>query len=253
MINCRDRDVSALCGKVVAITGASRGLGLALARAAAAGGAEVVVIARASSALERVSIDLPHALCVACDIRAPDEVRQAFHGIAARFGRLDALINNAAVCILHRLDQMRDEDIRREIETNLCGALYCMREAALMMRGGGIIVGVTSESVRWPFPYLSLYAATKAALETLSAGLRAELKPKGIRVSIARCGHIAGGGLGSAWPRETKQAFRHAIETSGHGAFSGAAMDADVVAASILSAIALPASANIDLLEIRAA
>ncbi len=246
--------LSSLRGKTLAITGASRGLGLALARAGVEAGANVIILARPSKALDEAAFELPEATCFPCDVRNSEAVSAVFTRIAAQFGQLDALINNAAVCILHRLDRMQDEDIRNEIETNLMGALFCMREAVKVMPAvGGDIITVTSESVRWPFPYLSLYAATKAALETLSAGLRSELKLRGVRVSVARCGHIAGGGLGAAWPKETKDAFKQAIALSGHAAFSGAAMDAEVVASAILAAIGLPRSANIDLLEIRSA
>ena len=101
-------------------------------------------------------------------------MRRAFADVASRLGAPDILVNNAAICLLHRIEEMTDADAQREVATNLMGPLWCARAAIPHMRaaGRGDIVNISSESVRLPFPYLSLYAATKAGLETLSEGLR---------------------------------------------------------------------------------
>lgn len=240
--------------KVIAVTGASRGLGSVFARTLHHHGARVVLMARGSDALDAIGDDLPDALTLACDVTDPADVRAAFAAIEKRFGRLDGLVNNAAICLLHRIDEMTDEELTREVATNLIGPALCMREAVPLMRksGGGDIVNVSSESVRLPFPYLSVYAATKAGLETLSAGLRAELRPDHIRVSVLRSGHVAGGAIGAGWDPERAAAFYRTIAESGHLAFAGEAMRPETLAGVLVEMLCLPAEANIDLVEVRA-
>lgn len=243
-----------LAGRVALVTGASRGIGLRIARALVDAGCKVALLARPSDALDAASAEMPQALKVACDITSPDEVRAAVDAVHTHFGRIDILINNAALCLLQPIAEARDADILAEIQTNLAGPVYLIRDVIPHMRklGGGDIISISSESVRLPFPYLSLYAATKAGLETLSAGLRAELKPDGIRVMVLRSGHVSGGNLGAAWRPELIGPFQAAIEASGHKAFAGDPIEPEVTAETIIRMLSLPREAAIDLLELRA-
>ena len=246
--------LEALDGRIFAVTGASRGMGLRFARALAAEGAHVVLLARASEALDQAAGDMPNALALACDVGDPDAVRAAFRAIETRHGRLHGLINNAASCLLHKIEGSTDAEVRGEIDVNLAGPIYCIREAIPLLRaaGGGDIVNVSSESVHLPFPYLSLYAATKAGLETLSRGLRSELKPDGIRVTVLRSGHVAESSLGRTWDPARAQDFRETIIASGHAAFAGGAVAPETMAAMLVQMLRLPREANLDLVEMRA-
>jgi NAD(P)-dependent dehydrogenase (short-subunit alcohol dehydrogenase family) len=241
-------------GRIFVVTGASRGMGLRFARALAAERAQVVLLARASEALDQAAAEMPGSLAVPCDVGDPEAVRRAFATIGERHGRLNGLINNAAACLLHKVESSTDAEIRCEIDANLAGPLYCIREAIPLLRaaGGGDIVNVSSESVNLPFPYLTLYAATKAGLETLSRGLRSELKPDRIRVTVLRSGHVGESTLGQTWDPDRTRDFVVAIQASGHAAFAGSAVAPETMAAMLVQMLRLPKEANLDLVELRA-
>ncbi len=241
-------------GRVFAITGASKGMGLRFARALAAEGAKVALLARPSEALDAAAEEIQGAIALPCDVTSPQYVRQAFAAIGREFGHLHGLVNNAAACLLHKVADSTDDEFRMEVDTNLLGPLFCIREAIPLLKasGGGDIVNVSSESVRLPFPYLTLYAATKAALETLSQGLRAELRPDGIRVTVFRAGHVAESSLGSSWDPKRTEAFYATVQASGHLQFSGEAVPPETMALMLVQMLKLPREANLDLVELRA-
>jgi NAD(P)-dependent dehydrogenase (short-subunit alcohol dehydrogenase family) len=243
-----------LAGRIAVVTGASRGLGGVFARALAAAGARVAALARPSEALDAFAASHPKMLTLPCDVRKPADVRRAFQDVAERLGPSDILVNNAALCLLHRVEEMTDADAEREVETNLLGPLWCARAAIPHMRlvGRGDIVNISSESVRLPFPFLSLYAATKAGLETLSEGLRSELRGEGIRVTVLRSGSVAGGEIARNWPEGRQAAFFEAIQKSGHAAFAGGSISPETTAQALVNVLGLPAEANVDLIEVRA-
>lgn len=243
-------ELQSLAGRVYAVTGASKGMGLRFARALAQEGAKVVLLARASDALTAAGGEIPEAMAVPCDIGRPDAVRAAFAAIRERHGRLHGLVNNAAACLLHKAEGSTDEEIRTEIDTNLAGPLFCIREAIPLLKaaGGGDIVNVSSESVHLPFPFLTLYAATKAGLEMLSQGLREELKPDGIRVSILRSGQVAETSLNLGWDPQRTQAFMGTIRATG---FPNAAVAPETMAAMLVQMLRLPREAIIDIMEMR--
>lgn len=243
-----------LAGKVYAVTGASKGMGLRFARALDREGARVVLLARASAELTAAGEEIAGSLPLPCDVSDPDQVSRAFAAIAERHGRLHGLINNAAICPLARIEDSTDQEIQAEIAVNLAGPLYCIRAAIPLLKaaGGGDIVNVSSESVNLPFPYLTLYAATKAGLETLSRGLRTELKPDGIRVTVFRAGHVGESSIGAGWAPERAAAFFAAIQASGHAAFAGAAVAPETMADMLVQILRLPREANLDIVEMRA-
>ena len=243
-----------LRGRVFAITGASRGMGLRFARALAAEGARVALLARPSDALDAAAAEISGSLALPCDVSSSQAVRAAFAGIGREFGQLHGLINNAGACLIHKVAETTDEEIRIEVDTNLVGPLFCIREAIPLLKasGGGDIINVSSESVRLPFPYLTLYAATKAALETLSQGLRAELRPDGIRVTVLRSGHVAESSLGSTWDPKRTEEFYKTVTASGHLQFSGEAVAPETMALMLIQMLKLPREANLDLVELRA-
>jgi NAD(P)-dependent dehydrogenase (short-subunit alcohol dehydrogenase family) len=173
------------------VTGASRGTGLAIARALAAEGVRIGMLARPSPALDAAADELGKAgLALPADLSEPDHVRRAFAAVRREFGGLDILVNNAAIARPHRVEDTDDEDLRIEVGTNLLGPLYATREAVPLLRRSATshLINISSESTGDPFPYLLVYAATKAALETLTHGLAQELRPDGIRCTLLRIG-----------------------------------------------------------------
>lgn len=243
-----------LAGRIAVVTGASRGMGRVFSEALVGAGARVAALARPSPALEAFAAQHPEMLVLPCDVGAPDSVRRAFDAVAERLGPPDILVNNAALCLLQRIEEATPEDVQREVVTNLMGPLWCAQAAIPHMReaGRGDIVNISSESVRRPAPFLSLYAATKAGLETLSEGLRNEVREDGIRVTVLRSGAVTGGEISRNWPDDRRTAFFAALEKTGYAAFSGKPFSPQTMAHALINVLCLPAEATIDLVEVRA-
>jgi len=244
-----------LSGKVAVVTGASRGIGRRISQALVAEGARVALFARSLAQLELVQQELGDAsLAVVCDVADPASVRDAFAATLQHFGRIDILVNNAGICQLQKVENARDEDLRRELDINLLGPILCSREVIPHLRaaGGGDIVNVSSESTRLPFPYLTVYAATKGGLETFSAGLRSELRPDRIRVTVLRAGNTDESGITKEWPEDTVKDFLKAIEKSGHAGFTGLPASPVSLALALVNVLSLPRDVNVDLIEVRA-
>jgi len=239
--------------KIAVITGASRGMGEAIARRFAAEGAVVVMMARSADELERAAAAIGEkAWALPCDIANPDAVRTAFAAIATRFSGIDILINNAGLAIPAPIEHADDAAVQTEIAVNILGPLFCTRSAIPLMRarGGGDIINVSSESVRHPYPHLTLYAATKAALEVMSNGLQAELAADGIRVTVYRSGNVRGT-FSRDWDPKAKDRARAAAQAAGFYAKSGGQIDADIPADMMVTLVCLPREARIDLIELR--
>ncbi|HKT54541.1 MAG TPA: SDR family oxidoreductase [Caulobacteraceae bacterium] len=177
--------------KVIVITGAGSGLGRALARRFAADGEQVVLLGRTLSKLQAVAGEIgDRAMAIACDVGSPASVRTAFAAIAERHPQIDVLINNAAIFTPSAVVEASDDHILDLIATNLTGAMLCTRSALNMMRRGGHIISISSESVDVPFPHLAVYQSTKAGLERFTLTLHRELQPAGIRATILRAGQM---------------------------------------------------------------
>ncbi|MEJ6594971.1 SDR family oxidoreductase [Parasphingorhabdus sp.] len=242
-------------GKIVLVTGASRGMGFAIAKRFAAEGAQVAMLARGREELEQAAKSIgERASAYACDIADPVSLRAVFEDFRTRYSGLDILINNAALATPNPIAETRDSDARKEVAVNILGPLYCCREAIPLMRarGGGDIVNISSESVDNPYPHLSLYAATKSALETLSVGLRAELANDRIRVTIYRSGNVRGT-FSRNWSDDARARARAAAHNAGFYSKSGTQIEPEIPAAAILNIVTLPPEAQIDLVELRGA
>ena len=193
---------TAAVNRIMIVTGGSRGIGAATARLAAARGYVVCVnFLRNREAAEAIVGDIArsggHAMAVAADIAREEDALRLFATVDAQLGPVTALVNNAGV--LER--QMRVEDmdaarLERIFGTNITGCFLCAREAVRRMstrRGGagGAIVNVSSAASRIGSPgeYVD-YAASKAAVDTLTIGLAREVAAEGIRVNAVRAGHI---------------------------------------------------------------
>jgi meso-butanediol dehydrogenase / (S,S)-butanediol dehydrogenase / diacetyl reductase len=195
--------------RAILITGAGAGLGRALARRFAADGETVVLLGRNVEKLRKVVAELgDRALAVACDVSSPESVRAAFARIAERHPRIDVLINNAAYYQPFLVAEATDEQILSTVNTNLTGTILCSRAALPLLGKGGHIINVSSESVGMNFPHLVLYQATKAGVERFTEGLRVELDPMGIRVTLVRAGQMMD--ADKTWDVDPKAAMRFA-------------------------------------------
>ncbi len=181
-------------GKVVAITGASRGIGRALAQAYGKRDAKVALLARDARALAEVSLELTAAGVTAfpfrCDVTSDDECRAAAAAVRARFGRIDVLVSNAGVSLLSPVASLDLETLREVLEVNLLGPLRWIQLVLPEMqeRGEGQIVVVSSVAAMRALPGLGGYAATKAGLNALTDALRVELEGSGVDVIVVAPG-----------------------------------------------------------------
>jgi NAD(P)-dependent dehydrogenase (short-subunit alcohol dehydrogenase family) len=194
-----------LAGKVAAVTGATSGSGRAIGKRFAAEGADVFLLARGPERLKELEAELGSGVTgISTDVGDPDSVRAAFAQIEKSHGKLDILINNAAIYRPCPLEELSDEDILAQVKTNYLGPIYTCRSAIPLLRaaGGGDIINTSSESTLDPFPMLSIYVSTKAGLEALGEVMRAEFEKEEIRVTTLIQGVSIGEGGGStgwAW------------------------------------------------------
>ena len=188
--------------KVVLITGASRGIGAATARLAARQGYAVCVNYRqskgdAESVVAAIEAEGGRAFAVEADVSVEPDVILMFEACDRRFGRLDALVNNAGILETQtRLDAIDTARLHRVFATNVFGAFSCARQAVRRMSTrlggtGGAIVNVSSAAARLGAPneYVD-YAASKAAVDALTIGLAKEVADEGVRVNAVRPGLI---------------------------------------------------------------
>ncbi|KHL03595.1 SDR family NAD(P)-dependent oxidoreductase [Sinomonas humi] len=170
---------------VMIVTGASSGIGASTARAAAEAGARLVLAARRHERISELAEQLADAIAVRCDVTEPAQVRNVVDVALERYGRVDVLINNAGQGLHEPLEDVDPEDFRAILELNTVAPLVAMQAVLPTMRaqGAGSIVNVSSGTTLRPFPGTGAYAASKAALNMLSAIARAEFADSGIAVS----------------------------------------------------------------------
>lgn len=178
-----------LAGKVAVVTGASRGIGAAIAKRLAADGAKVVVnYATSQGAATEVVAAIKaaggEAVAVKADMGKPAEIPTLFAAAKQHFGKLDILVNNAAIMQRAFLPDVTAELIDTHFNVNVRGYLLCAKAAAEMMTAGGCIINVGSAISRMAYPGAVVYTATKGAIDVMTRVLAAELGPKGIRANV---------------------------------------------------------------------
>jgi NAD(P)-dependent dehydrogenase (short-subunit alcohol dehydrogenase family) len=190
----RSRHAIDFNGRVVVITGGSRGLGLVIARQLAAQGARLCLLARNEGELATAAGQLgaadDHVMTLRCDVRRRADVRAAVDAILGRWGVIDVLVNNAGVIQVGPLEHMTAEDFENAMATHFWGPLHLMFESvpAMRRRGFGRIVNIASIGGRIAVPHLGPYSASKFALVGLSDAVRSELDQYGIRVTTVSPG-----------------------------------------------------------------
>jgi len=173
--------------RIVAITGASSGIGLRLARVLTDRGAKVALLARRGDLLAEETAKLraagKAAIAVAVDIGDAVAVRRAFEEVGREFGRLDALVNNAGVGYFGTVAGISPQDLERLVRTNVYGPIFALQAALPFLRESrGLVCNVSSGLSKRTLPLLAPYAGTKSMLDALSDGMRMELHRYGIRV-----------------------------------------------------------------------
>ena len=183
-------------GKVAMVTGASRGIGSAVAERLARDGFAVVVnysgsAEAAAAVVSKIEQAGGRALAVKADIADPRAVREMFAATVAKLGGLDVLVNNAGVMVLSNLADMDDATFDRQVAINFKGTFNMLREAAKQLRSGGRIINFSSSVVGLLQPTYSVYAATKAAVEALTKVFTKELRGRNITVNTVAPGPTA--------------------------------------------------------------
>lgn len=185
----------AIAGRVVLVTGASRGIGKSIALACADAGADVAVgyvgeAERAEATVSEIRTRGREAHSFQADISDADEVNKMINDVAERFGRIDGLVNNAGVMPESRVEEMSVDEWRKVIDVDLTGAFLCSRAVldGMLTRGSGSIVMVSSRLGQIGFAGLAHYAAAKAGLIALAKSLAKEVGPRGVRVNTVAPG-----------------------------------------------------------------
>lgn len=177
--------------RVICITGASRGLGKALAEACAAEGAHLVLGARTVPELEAVAA-ATNAVAVPTDVRDPVEVDRLVQTAVAEFGHLDVMINNAGLAVYGPLESMTPDDVSLMLDTNVKGLIWGSHAAlrAMKPRRSGHIVNISSVAGKLHLPNESVYCATKWAVNGFTGVLRQEAAQSGVKVTVVCPGGI---------------------------------------------------------------
>ncbi len=177
-----------LTGTVVAVTGASAGIGAATARLLGEAGARVVLGARRVDRLEALVAEIgeDRALAVELDVQSPEQCRAFVRAAVERFGRLDSMVANAGIGLYGGIEDSSDEDLDRMMQVNFAGTVWSVRAAVPRLRSqgdGGDVVIVSSVAGFRGGPDEAVYAGTKFAQVGLAGALDRELREDGIRVT----------------------------------------------------------------------
>lgn len=230
--------------KVIAITGASSGIGEAIARRAAAAGARLVLGARRTARLEKLAQELgPNVLTTSLDVTRREQFDAFVKSAVDRFGRLDVLINNAGVMPISPLAAGKVEEWEQMVDVNIKGVLYGIAAALpqFLLQDSGHLINVSSVAGHLVFPGASVYCGTKFAVRAITEGFRQEAGPN-IRSTILSPGSVR---------TELANTISHA-ETAGQVQnFLDIAIDPDAMARAVAFAIEQPADVDVNELLIR--
>jgi len=182
-------------GEVVVVTGASMGIGEALAKTFVQHGARVVLLSREASRAEAARARIPRpeqTLALACDVRQPEEIDRVISLTLHHFGHIDVWINNAGHGLIDAVAQMDDGACRDLFDTNLFGAIAGMQAIIPVMQrqGAGTIINISSVAGHIPMPYSAAYSASKFAMNAIGKAARVELRQHNIHVLTVCPGYV---------------------------------------------------------------
>ena len=212
--------------KVVIVTGASSGIGAAIARLFAAEGASLALASRAIDKLESLASELgPRAVAIETDVTDPAQIQEMTRRCVERFGRIDILVNNAGVGMYGGIAEIPLARLQQLIATNWLGPIHAIQTVVPHMRrqGGGQIINVSSIAGKVVIPWMTAYAGTKFALNALSDGLRMELKQDRIEVINVCPGRIRTPFPDNAFKNPSAQSFHPGGISPGAGGESRSA------------------------------
>jgi NADP-dependent 3-hydroxy acid dehydrogenase YdfG len=183
---------------VAIVTGGSKGIGLAIARAFLSRGMQVTITARKEAELENAARQLAAGdklHIVRADVRDAGDAKRIIDDTVRRFGGVDVLVNNAGIGKFANVADMSLDDWRQMLDTNLSGVFYCSRAAipAMKTRGAGFIINISSLAGKNPFTGGAAYCASKAGLNAFSEALMQEVRYDNIRVSYILPGSVSTG------------------------------------------------------------
>jgi NADP-dependent 3-hydroxy acid dehydrogenase YdfG len=232
-------EVGSLRNRVAVVTGASSGIGAAVAGALSAGGASVALAARREEALLEVQSGLESregkkSIVAPTDVTDRDQVRSLVARAEEELGSVEILVNCAGVMYYTLMKNLREEEWERTVEVNCKGALNCVGAVLprMLERGRGHIVTISSDAGRKVFPGLAVYSASKFFVEALSQGLRLETAGTGVKVTTIQPGNVATDLISMSGDEEALEEY---------GQPGGArALDPEDVAASVVHALAQP-------------
>lgn len=230
--------------KVIVITGASSGLGLAAARRLAQQGACLVLGARRIERLQQLADELNgeghRAIAVEADVTRLDDVKRLVDSAVQTFGRVDVMVNNAGLMPISALERLKVEDWERTIDVNIKGVLYGIAAALPHMQRqmSGHFVNVASVAGHKIMPNGTVYSASKFAVRALSEGLRQEVKPWNIRTTI-----LSPGAVDTELPASITEAD---VAKGMQGFYKSTAISADSFARAIIFAIEQPEDMDVN-------
>jgi 3-oxoacyl-[acyl-carrier protein] reductase len=192
-----------LSGKVAVVTGASKGIGAAIAKSLGAQGAAVVVNyasdkTGATNVVNAITAGGGKAIAVKGNVAKSADVAAIIDTAIATYGRLDILVNNAGIYEFASLDQITEDHYRRIFDTNVLGVLLTTKAAAKHLQSGGAVINIGSAVTEITPPDSAVYTATKGALDAITGVLARELGPRGIRVNSVNPGMVETEGVTTA-------------------------------------------------------
>src|SRR6266478_1892473 len=228
-----------LSGRLALVTGANRGIGLAIARALAREGCNLIITGRDERALVKARVDLEElnvqVLAQSCDVRSPDSVDYLFALVRGLHKPLDILVNNAGIGHPHRtVVDLPYPTWMEVIDTNLNGLFLVTQAALAVMKRGSTIVNNLSIAAERVFPGSAAYNASKHGALGLTDTLREELRPKGIRVIALMPGATDTAIWDTLWPKAPRRKM----------------MSAEAVARTVVDALLVPKNATVEKIEV---
>jgi NAD(P)-dependent dehydrogenase (short-subunit alcohol dehydrogenase family) len=202
-------------GKIAVVTGGSAGIGLGIAKAFAAEGAQVYITGRRQDALDAAVAEIGHgAIGVQADAASLADLDRLYAQVRTQFGRIDVLALNAGFYAFQPLGEITEAHFDKTYDTNVKGLLFGLQKALPLLPKGASVILVGSIAASIGIPAMSVYSSTKAAIRSLVRGWLLDIKPLGIRINVLRPGHTLTPGFNGLMPAEAHSSIVETIPLS---------------------------------------